>query len=97
MERLKGKVAVITGGCSGIGRAAVERFVEEGACVVLADIQEAAGEEVARAHPGEVRFQRCDVTRGVRHCRHHAGRAGCVGRARCCFQQCRRRRRAHAH
>jgi NAD(P)-dependent dehydrogenase (short-subunit alcohol dehydrogenase family) len=63
MDRLNGKVAVITGGCSGIGRAAVERFVEEGARVVLADIQEAAGEEIARAYPGKVRFQRCDVTR----------------------------------
>lgn len=61
MERLSGKVAVITGGCSGIGRAAVERFVEEGARVIVADIQEEAGQQVARAFQGHVKFQRCDV------------------------------------
>ncbi len=39
MRRLDGKVAVVTGGCSGIGLATVERFVEEGARVLLADIR----------------------------------------------------------
>ena len=39
MNRLAGKVAVITGGCSGIGRATVDRFVEEGARVLVADVQ----------------------------------------------------------
>jgi NAD(P)-dependent dehydrogenase (short-subunit alcohol dehydrogenase family) len=45
--RLEGKVAVITGGCSGIGLATVRRFVEEGAKVVMGDVDDARGEELA--------------------------------------------------
>jgi NAD(P)-dependent dehydrogenase (short-subunit alcohol dehydrogenase family) len=41
--RIEGRVAVVTGGCSGIGLATVERFVEEGAKVVIGDIDDAAG------------------------------------------------------
>ena len=41
--RLDGKVAVITGGCSGIGLGAVELFVAQGACVVAADLQAGFG------------------------------------------------------
>ena len=41
--RIEGKVAVVTGGCSGIGLATVRRFVEEGARVVIGDIDEARG------------------------------------------------------
>lgn len=51
MERLKGKVAVITGAASGLGRACAERFVKEGAQVVIADIQQQSGETVAAALP----------------------------------------------
>jgi len=45
--RLEGKVAVVTGGCSGIGLATVRRFAEEGATVVVGDHDDAAGEELA--------------------------------------------------
>lgn len=41
--RLDGKVAVITGGCSGIGLATVRRFVAEGAKVVVGDLNDEAG------------------------------------------------------
>jgi 3-oxoacyl-[acyl-carrier protein] reductase len=43
--RLEGRVAVVTGGGNGIGRACCERFAEEGADIVIADIQEEAGTE----------------------------------------------------
>ncbi len=60
--RLDGKSTVVTGGASGIGEAIVERFVAEGASVVLADIQVERGTEVAARYPQAVRFIRCDVT-----------------------------------
>jgi NAD(P)-dependent dehydrogenase (short-subunit alcohol dehydrogenase family) len=61
MDRLKDKVAVITGAASGLGRACAERFAQEGARVAIADIQEEAGKEVAQALP-EGRFMKVDVT-----------------------------------
>jgi NAD(P)-dependent dehydrogenase (short-subunit alcohol dehydrogenase family) len=48
MRRLEGRVAVVTGGASGIGRATAYRLAEEGAKVVLTDIQDEAGELVAK-------------------------------------------------
>ncbi len=60
MGRLRGKVAVITGAASGIGRAMAVRFADEGATVVVADIDESAGAEVARAVDGH--SFGCDVT-----------------------------------
>jgi NAD(P)-dependent dehydrogenase (short-subunit alcohol dehydrogenase family) len=47
MNELKDKVAVVTGAASGIGRAAVELFAEEGATVVAADVQDEAGQHLA--------------------------------------------------
>jgi NAD(P)-dependent dehydrogenase (short-subunit alcohol dehydrogenase family) len=44
--RLDGKVAVVTGGCSGIGLATVKRFLEEGARVVVGDVDDAQGKEL---------------------------------------------------
>ncbi|HLI45391.1 MAG TPA: 3-oxoacyl-ACP reductase [Acidimicrobiales bacterium] len=58
--RLEGKVAVVTGAASGIGRASALRFAAEGAHVVAVDIDEAAGRAVAEAAGGL--FVRADVT-----------------------------------
>ncbi len=61
-EELAGKVAVVTGGASGLGRAMVERFATEGAKVVVADIDADAGQALA-SELGEVAaFQPTDVT-----------------------------------
>jgi NAD(P)-dependent dehydrogenase (short-subunit alcohol dehydrogenase family) len=59
--RLEGKVAVITGAASGIGRATVELFVSEGARVVAADIQDDKGARMEEDQNGMVRYVRCDV------------------------------------
>ena len=61
MDRLKGKVAVITGGGAGIGRATVERFVAEGARVFVGDIDDSAGQALAARYGGVVAYQHCDV------------------------------------
>jgi NAD(P)-dependent dehydrogenase (short-subunit alcohol dehydrogenase family) len=61
--RLSGKVAVITGGASGIGRGTVDLFVREGARVVAADIQDDKGARLEDDLGKAVRYIRCDVTR----------------------------------
>lgn len=62
--RIEGRVAVITGGCSGIGLATARRFVAEGAKVVVGDIDEASGARVVEELGGSdvAAFVRVDVT-----------------------------------
>ncbi|CAM4177670.1 3-alpha-(or 20-beta)-hydroxysteroid dehydrogenase [Mycobacterium basiliense] len=60
-NELVGKVAVVTGGASGIGRATVQRFVAEGARVVLADTDTDRGAELAATLGPEACFRRTDV------------------------------------
>jgi NAD(P)-dependent dehydrogenase (short-subunit alcohol dehydrogenase family) len=62
MGRLENKIAVITGGCSGIGLAAVELFIAEGARVVVADIKTEHGEHLVEKYPQAVRLCHCDVS-----------------------------------
>jgi NAD(P)-dependent dehydrogenase (short-subunit alcohol dehydrogenase family) len=60
--RLEGKVAVVTGGCSGIGLAAAELFAAEGAQVVIADIQDEKGAVLEARLAGRLAYAHCDVT-----------------------------------
>ncbi len=60
--RLDGKVALVTGGASGIGAGFVRRFVREGARCVVADVQERPGRELAAELGESVRFAAVDVT-----------------------------------
>jgi len=58
---LDGKVTIVTGGANGIGRATVERFVEEGARVVIADVDEDAASALADELGEGAVFQKTDV------------------------------------
>lgn len=64
-DRVAGKVAIVTGGASGIGRGCALRLAEEGAAVVVTDIQDGAGKDVAaeiEARGGSAEFAHHDVT-----------------------------------
>jgi NAD(P)-dependent dehydrogenase (short-subunit alcohol dehydrogenase family) len=82
--RLDGKVAVITGAASGIGRGTVDLFVKEGARVIAADIQDDKGARIEEEHKGKARFVHCDVSReediaaAIAAATRHFGRLDCL-------------------
>ncbi len=62
MERLKDRIAVVTGGASGNGRAICERYVEQGAVVIVADADSGGGMTAAQELGNRAHFQHVDVT-----------------------------------
>ncbi|WP_206664805.1 SDR family NAD(P)-dependent oxidoreductase [Dankookia rubra] len=84
MGMLDGKVAIITGGTSGIGAACVELFIAEGAQVVIAARRQVEGEELARRHGQSASFIRTDVAQEadvqamLAHCLSRFGRLDCL-------------------
>jgi NAD(P)-dependent dehydrogenase (short-subunit alcohol dehydrogenase family) len=63
VSRLAGKVALVTGGASGIGEATVRLFVAEGASVVIADLQDERGRRVAAELGVRAAYEHADVSR----------------------------------
>ncbi|EEF49355.1 zerumbone synthase [Ricinus communis] len=61
-RRLEGKVALITGGASGLGNATAHQFIQHGARVIIADVDSKLGQQVATELGSAAHFVRCDVT-----------------------------------
>jgi 3-oxoacyl-[acyl-carrier protein] reductase len=65
MKRLENKIAIITGGAQGIGKAAVKRFAEEGATVIIWDVNEVKASSTVnelKSVSDKIEFQKVDVT-----------------------------------
>lgn len=62
MNRVQGKVAIVTGGASGMGKADAQLLAREGAQVVIADMDEAGGRAVVESIGSAARFVRLDVS-----------------------------------
>jgi NAD(P)-dependent dehydrogenase (short-subunit alcohol dehydrogenase family) len=62
VTKLDGKVAVVTGGADGIGRAIAEAMARAGAEIIVGDINVELGAELARGSGGSIRFVSCDVS-----------------------------------
>jgi NAD(P)-dependent dehydrogenase (short-subunit alcohol dehydrogenase family) len=84
MGTIDGKVAVITGGASGIGEGTVRLFVKEGARVVIADIQDARGQKLAEELGTSASYyhtdvsQESDVRNAIQHALSKWGRLDCM-------------------
>ena len=79
MTRLEGKIAIVTGGARGTGEATARLFVEQGAKVLLTDVQDGLGESVAKDIGDSAAYARLDVTseddwgRAIETARRHFG------------------------
>jgi NAD(P)-dependent dehydrogenase (short-subunit alcohol dehydrogenase family) len=85
---LADKSAIITGGGSGIGRAAATVFAREGARLIIADVAEEGGRrvvEMIRDKGGEAQFQKCDVAKAAEVAALIASAVKAYGRLDCAF------------
>lgn len=64
MQQLQGKISIVTGGAAGFGEGIVRTYVQEGARVVVADLDTAKGEALAKELGDSTMFVRCDVSSG---------------------------------
>lgn len=85
MQRLTGKVALITGGTSGIGEATVRKFIEEGASVMIAARREEKGRTLAAALGSRAGFIQTDVRHEEQIARAVAATVERFGRIDCLF------------